>query len=479
MISDLNTYNNQEKLKADICIVGGGVMGIAIAYCFLNSNQRVLIVESGGEEPSASTQRLNEVIHLGIKPIFNGAVSRQRVAGGSSNCWEGYNIPFDQHVVDEWPCRAKGLTPYWQKVHDFLQLEGFWEGFDKPHEYIEDKVSFAASLAPLKLQMRQQHGIRLWQSYRSLFLKSKNIEFMFNANLTGLGLQKDSSTVKEVYVSNLHSKSAVINATKYVIATSGIGNSSLLLNLDRRLDGALLKGNKNIGRYFADHVEIHDRFIPHVCFPGFRSLKKSSLGVQKFLRPHFRLLNGGTGKPLFIDHAIELKPDSPKTASDFCNEGVPSVGGGIGSFLFAPTPYNESRIYLSERKNALGFNLPVVDWKQHPGDKQKTVDLARKVEKTLLIKGIGRVSFSKRLQEGRLHGRWDENGSCYNGKHWMGGTRMGSSFENSIVDKNCKLWGVDNLYIAGASVFPSFGWPGPTYTALGLSMRLASHLDNA
>jgi len=40
----------------------------------------------------------------------------------------------------------------------------------------------------------------------------------------------------------------------------------------------------------------------------------------------------------------------------------------------------------------------------------------------------------------------------------------------------CRVFGVDNLYVAGSSVFPTAGWANPTLTLLALALRLGDHV---
>ncbi|MDH4371750.1 MAG: GMC family oxidoreductase, partial [Nitrospira sp.] len=60
--------------------------------------------------------------------------------------------------------------------------------------------------------------------------------------------------------------------------------------------------------------------------------------------------------------------------------------------------------------------------------------------------------------------------------HHIGGTRMAHVVEKGVVDKNCRVFGQSNLYIAGSSVFPSGGEANPTLSIVQLSLRLADHL---
>jgi choline dehydrogenase-like flavoprotein len=58
----------------------------------------------------------------------------------------------------------------------------------------------------------------------------------------------------------------------------------------------------------------------------------------------------------------------------------------------------------------------------------------------------------------------------------MGGTRMGTDVLKSVVDANCKVHGMDNLYVGGSSVFCTSGQCNPTTTITALACRLGEHL---
>jgi choline dehydrogenase-like flavoprotein len=45
-----------------------------------------------------------------------------------------------------------------------------------------------------------------------------------------------------------------------------------------------------------------------------------------------------------------------------------------------------------------------------------------------------------------------------------------------VVDRNCRVHGIENLYISSSSVFPTTGTANPTFTIIALAIRLADHL---
>jgi choline dehydrogenase-like flavoprotein len=51
--------------------------------------------------------------------------------------------------------------------------------------------------------------------------------------------------------------------------------------------------------------------------------------------------------------------------------------------------------------------------------------------------------------------------------------------KRGVVDADGKVHGVDGLYVAGGSIFPTGGYVNPTLTILALAFRLADHLGRA
>jgi GMC oxidoreductase len=62
------------------------------------------------------------------------------------------------------------------------------------------------------------------------------------------------------------------------------------------------------------------------------------------------------------------------------------------------------------------------------------------------------------------------------GFHQIGGCRMGDDSKRSVVDKDCRVHGLSNLFVASSSVFPTSGQANPTFTAISLGIRLAHYI---
>jgi choline dehydrogenase-like flavoprotein len=135
-----------------------------------------------------------------------------------------------------------------------------------------------------------------------------------------------------------------------------------------------------------------------------------------------------------------------------------------------PVPNPDSRVTLGVERDALGQPRVQLDWRLSPLDK-------RSVRRSLEIIGaeLGRAGL------GRLQLNVDDDDTTWpedtrGGWHHMGTTRMSDDPRRGVVDRNCQLHGVANLFIAGSSVFPTAGSGTPTLMLVALALRLAEHL---
>jgi choline dehydrogenase-like flavoprotein len=135
------------------------------------------------------------------------------------------------------------------------------------------------------------------------------------------------------------------------------------------------------------------------------------------------------------------------------------------------TPIPDSRITLRSERDALG--LPVLDlhWAIRPEDDRNLLRALELLGIEVARAGLGRlwIPTSGDAFDGTPKG----------GCHHMGTTRMGDDPERAVVDADCRSFDLDNLYVAGCSVFPTGGASNPTLTITALAHRLADHLKES
>jgi choline dehydrogenase-like flavoprotein len=132
----------------------------------------------------------------------------------------------------------------------------------------------------------------------------------------------------------------------------------------------------------------------------------------------------------------------------------------------APNP--DSRVTLGARRDRFGLPVARVDWRPTSSDRASIRASQEAVDTVLRAAGLGHVEFMlgdehpPALLEGNFH--------------HLGATRMHTDPSLGVVDANCRVHGVRNLYVAGSSVFPTYGCSNPTLTVVALALRLADHL---
>lgn len=139
--------------------------------------------------------------------------------------------------------------------------------------------------------------------------------------------------------------------------------------------------------------------------------------------------------------------------------------------IFEPSPNPDSRVTLLDERDALGINLVRLDWRLNESDK-RTIVRAQEV----IAQEAGRAELGRVLQPlDPEESGWPAD--LTHGWHHMGTTRMHRDPKRGVVDADCRVHGVANLYVAGSSVFPTYGFSQPTFTIVALALRLAERLQ--
>ena len=136
-------------------------------------------------------------------------------------------------------------------------------------------------------------------------------------------------------------------------------------------------------------------------------------------------------------------------------------------------PNRESRISLSDVKDRLGVPLPVVKVAFTELDIQTIVSAYKVFFERFIKSNQGDISYDENTVRQSV---LEEMGNFSSQAHHLGTTRMSDNASEGVVDSNCKVHGISNLYVAGSSVFPTGSHANPTLTLIALSLRLANHI---
>ncbi len=145
-------------------------------------------------------------------------------------------------------------------------------------------------------------------------------------------------------------------------------------------------------------------------------------------------------------------------------------------YLFFQTehlPNPESRLVLCPERDAFGMPRLEARIAFTELDIETVVKLHRVIRDRFAASGTGELIYD----EAALRAHLRHSVEAFNSNaHQIGTTRMSRDPEHGVVDADCRVHGVANLFIAGSSVFPTSGHANPTLTLVALAVRLAAHL---
>ena len=190
-------------------------------------------------------------------------------------------------------------------------------------------------------------------------------------------------------------------------------------------------------------------------------------GAHVWMRAHSRQSN--EAKEL-LHEAMCVAPDLSNRLLKLADKEYHCGAQIMSEFEQLPRP--ENRIELGRTVDSLGVPRTRLFWKKSDAERRPALQTTRLVGEALVRQDIGRLRIRNFLAN---DGPWpaDEQGG---GWHHMGGTRMAESAANGVVDRNCKVFGMANLFVGGSSVFTTGGHASPTYTIVQLALRLGDHL---
>lgn len=503
---DGRVLDNGSQIEGDICIVGAGAAGISMALDLKDTSMKIVLLEGGGFEYDNDVQDLYDGENLGQR-YYPLRSCRLHFFGGTTGHWAGMCSPYDPidfkkraWVPDSgWPITREELDPFYAKANKILELG--------PYRYDEAYWNEQIPRTPLPLD----GGVfwnKMWQfspptsfgtRYREDIVDARNIHLYTYCNLTNIAVNSDVNQVLELEVKNHAGKSHKVKAKKFVLACGAIQNARMLLASNKQNTVGLGNDNDLVGRYFMEHLEIrsaelfmekqHPMDLYTLASLGGNPRAEISL-TEKAQEEH-RILNGTisftpseltTNQKPMID--VWTNKDPRKSFDNLLGNFEDEINKDESfdmnqSRVFelftrmeqAPNP--NSRVMLSDQVDSLGVPKANLHWDLTELDQESLRKLYRLFGKEVGKAGIGRVKLYEFLWEAN---KADMLSTLGGGWHHMGTTRMHEDPKKGVVDANCKVHGLSNLYVAGSACCSTSGAPNPTLNLVALALRLSDHL---
>lgn len=531
MFVDLRSLPEGEVLETDLCIVGAGACGLALALEFLDGGSpapgkvpvKVVVIESGGADGPAGAQVLNAAAQAGRHVDL--AYPRARWLGGGTNLWSGFSAPLDPLDFARrdwvpgsgWPIGAGELDPYWPRAARLLGLEG--RSFDVEEAAAAEPAFARSRLAcagtPVREKLFQRRRLRLGEASRERLGGDGPVTVLLHGTAVALETAggEGERRVERVRTSTLDGRTHAVSARRVVLA-AGLENARLLLLSNDREPAGLGNRHDQVGRSFMGHLNLvsgevaladgqvfashHD--IDAWLDPSRPSPDDFSVALQ--LRPEVQEAErtgnhvafvadtfagewspGHAGLRAILGDLADLRmPDDlgPAMAALAGDPGGAALGlaGRLtrGRWLrrrelhhiFEQVPNPDSRVTLAEERGALDLPMLRLDWRLSEQDRRTLAVGRRQIGTALGMTGAGRV------REPEEDGDWPY--SLRLTGEYMGTTRMAEDPRRGVVDRDCRVHGTANLFVAGGSVMPTAGACAATIAMAALAIRLADHL---
>jgi choline dehydrogenase-like flavoprotein len=469
-------------LRADVCVVGAGAAGLAIAHSLRGSGRSILVLESGPvADPTAF--HTAEIVGLPYNGVLHGRV---RGNGGTTAVWPGQCMRLRPDEYAAWPFGPDELAPWYGRSEQLLGIRpeettrDFWELFGGDPGFDPARIDSAMSVFAPRRRLS------------SLDLGDTKV-------VTGATVTRVENGRAEVR--DLDGRSAEVEAATIVLCTGALETPRLLLAsgfdhpaLGRFLqDHAVCRPAKVVGRARS----FQDRY-------GMRFKGGRRYAPKLLTAPELRLAHGvpscmanvvfdySASSPLEaalrVRRALKARqhisaPDlgrivvgAPRLATAAMRvtrgrEPAPPPDAVRVLTVVEQVPRAESRISLAEERDPLGVPRLRVDWRLGEEERRSIQVLVETLDDELRRTGAGALEPEAWLSD---RDGWAEH--VFDAFHPAGTARMAPE---GVVDADCRVRGLRDTYVCGSAVFPASGCTNPTLTIVALALRLADHLKRS
>lgn len=485
MLIDADTLAPGTRIDADVVIVGAGAAGLVLARELSDAGLSVCVLESGGidhDEPAATDLSRGTGVIAGpdgeeIACDDYLHTSRARGLGGTLNLWGGKcgeldPIDFEQRdwIRDSgWPLSKADLQPYYDRAcyrFGIPTVQGVRRQLEAGNAVVKlnGERNFNSALRMFSGSTGNAPG-EGFDRFKAEFGDDPSIRIHLHATVTGIVSDADGGRIEQLTITRTDGATLSAYAPFYVLAAGGLENARLLLDSTATAAAGLGNANDLVGRYFSGHGvlrEINGPGRPPATIPIDPSIA-ASLPLYLHKDPaHPQALFSAT-------RGLQAREQLPGFAATLEPIDDPQRPGATPVFFsIEQIPNPDSRVTLSDARDALGSRRVHLAWRFTAQDFDalgRAIGVfARDVEKS----GWGTLDYDP--DDLRL------TSALELARHHIGTTRMHADPGAGVVDADCRIHGIDNMFVAGASVFPTSGIVNPTLTIAALAIRLADHL---
>ena len=512
MIRDGRDIASGASLEFDICVVGAGPAGLALAERLLADGLRVGLLEAGDVSPNAVDRR-GEGGRRSGQPYFRLERARSRAVGGSSWDWasgwpaegglrsrrlDAEDLAVRPHVPGSgWPFGIEELEPWYAAAEARCGIT----------QSVEAERPLGSGLETAVCGFGPPDAFRSGEAFGA----RDNGTLITNATVLALTPGSDGAAVESLRAGTPGGSWFTVRARSFVLAGGGIENARVLLSSPLGRPGAVANPAGQVGRNFMEHLHVESGRLELAPGGDFdparygrqvvdgvplirmfrvdateqreRGLLNAALEIRRrdplFFSPGVRSLAelawaaGERQRPPRLGAHLAAVAQRPGDVARAVTRRIATRTGLDGEALAlvitseqAPNP--RSRVSLDSRRDRLGIPRAQLHWELTPLDVESIRRTQDALDQGLQALGIGRVT-----------GKWGGDGpepyirGCC---HHIGTTRMSATAEDGVVDADCRVHGVRNLFVAGSSVMPTAGAVTVTLTAVALALRLADRL---
>jgi choline dehydrogenase-like flavoprotein len=530
VLTDLARMTGLAQRETEVCVIGAGAAGLTLTRRLLAKGHSVVLLESGGNDYEAATADLNAGENVG-EDYYPLDHARLRFFGGTTAIWGGRCAELDPIDLETrpwvphsgWPLSHDELEAYYRQARPLFDLPEAGIGVERLREAGVPVPRFAADRLTTPIWSFDMRFNRFAKESCRDLVDHPRCEIVLHATATSIDAAAGGEGIAQVSARALNGAGLVVRARLFALAAGGIENPRLLLASRAAMPQGLGNAHDQVGRYFMEHPHARGGHIENArawaLLKAFgRRHRLRGQDVAALIAPSAELQKAHG----ILNSSLTIVARQPEQAPQFWgmrayskvkHDMAPTKAGRslwIATKRFAgwaqrtvdplrpwllhragrlqiallvraeQAPNPDSRVLLSEETDALGMPRVRLDWRLSPLDVRSVDVLVRTLGEETERLGLGTVVPAPWLSDPGGGWRTDPLISAHpiGGYHHMGTTRMSEDPRHGVTDGFGRVHGLDNLYIAGSSLFPTSSWANPTLTIVALALRTADRMSS-